>query len=127
MRVVITLSIECKILVSVETGAKYLLHICPLMFSRAPTVDLEHVRAAAIQAYLSLSGGSEYNSRVPSEFGIELQCVTAEDMTFRATTRVPFDGNAQMLTKTQRPKKRRVQSNTMLKYLAYPANGVHQH
>jgi hypothetical protein len=112
MRVTITLPQECSTLVRLELGAHYLLYVCPLMFSRAPTVDIEQTRAAAICAYCCLSGEED----APTQFGLKLQCTSTKDTTFSPVTIVKFDENAQMLSKVPRPKKS-VQSNTMWQYL----------
>jgi hypothetical protein len=112
MRVAITLPQECNILVRLELRVHYLLYVCPLMFSRAPTVDVEQTRSVAIRAYCCLSGKEE----APAQFGLKLQCTSTKDTTFSSVAIVNFDGNAQMLTKVPRPKKS-LQSNTMWRYL----------
>ncbi len=113
MRVIIVLPQECSTLVRLEVGARYLLYICPLMFSRAPTVDIDQTRAAAIRAYCCLSGKED----APAQFGLELQCTFTKDATFSLIGIIKFDDNAQMLVKVPRPKKS-AQSNTMWRYLS---------
>jgi hypothetical protein len=112
----VTLPAGCNLLAPIKDGSNYALHICPLMFSRATTVDLDLLRAAAIQAYESLSG-----LKASNKFGIELRCVLeGKIMSFYPVRVIPFDDSAQLLQRIIPPKNQN-QSNTIDSYFSLPS------
>jgi hypothetical protein len=101
----VSLCEECILLVPIELGTTYVIHICPLMASIIRTLDFDQIREAATRAYEYLTG-----IRAPSKFGIELKCISKEKLEFVPIQTVPFNESAQLLSRAP------VQINTIERY-----------
>jgi hypothetical protein len=47
----VSLCQECSLIVPIEIGTKYIIHVCPLMASIVRALDVEQIREAATRAY----------------------------------------------------------------------------
>ncbi len=102
-RITFKLSADCKLLARLECGSKYIVHISPVMFSRAATIDLDMLKATICDAYQRFVGCNE----APKQFGIELECAAIDDdkrPVFYPVRLVPFDDSAQLLSRIIPPK-----------------------
>ncbi len=113
-RVTFKLPPDCDFLARLECGSKYIIHISPLMFSRAATIDLDLLKATICDAYQRFVGCNE----APKQFGMELQCALDHDkhLVLYPVRLVPFDDSAQLLSRIIRPK-HPVQANTIDRYI----------
>ncbi len=89
----VTLPEECKYLIDVQEGRKYIITVAPLMHSRLVLLDtniLEEMMRAAYQAAKS--------TPAPRVFALRLLCKAAATMQFEVVAEEKYVADATMLT-----------------------------